>query len=143
MTVSVGVKKIREGALLPRKGTSGASGWDVSYGGSRVWLEPGETALFGLGFALQIPEGYECQVRSRSGLARAGIVVANSPGTIDSDYRGEVGVLLRNNGPVRYAIDDGARIAQLVFAYVPAVEFVDYVTDVTERGDGGFGSTGS
>lgn len=142
MTVHVGIRITREGALLPRKGTSGAAGWDVSYPSSRKWLQPGETVLVELGFAMQIPYGYECQVRSRSGLAKAGIVVANSPGTIDSDYRGEVCVLLKNTGPVPYALDEGARIAQLVFSAVPDVTFADWREDDTRRGSGGFGSTG-
>lgn len=142
MTVQVGYKALIPGAIRPSKATKGSAGMDLAYPGPCCYIEPGVTICFPLGFALQIPEGYEGQIRSRSGLAKAGVVVANSPGTVDADYRGEVMVLLHNQGPVKYRIDGGARIAQLVIAEVPQIEFVDWKDDVTWRGVGGFGSTG-
>lgn len=107
-------------------------------------LAPGRITLIPTGLALAIPEGYEGQVRARSGLAlRHGIAVLNGPGTVDSDYRGPLGVILGNLGPEPFTIRDGDRIAQIVFAPVPSVELVE-VEDLppTERGEGGFGHTG-
>jgi dUTP pyrophosphatase len=107
-------------------------------------LAPGERALVPTGLVLEIPPGFEGQVRPRSGLAlRHGLTVLNSPGTIDSDYRGEVGVILVNLGGEPITLERGERIAQLVFARVESVDFeeVDEVGE-TGRGGGGFGSTG-
>ncbi len=108
-----------------------------------VTLQPGERAMIGTGLALAIPPGYEGQVRPRSGLARDGVTVVNSPGTIDFDYRGECKVLLINHAMGPFTIEHGARIAQLVIAPVVQVELVE-VDELTEttRGAGGFGSTG-
>ena len=109
-----------------------------------MMLAPGERCLIKTGLFLEIPFGYECQVRSRSGLAlKRGLAVLNSPGTIDSDYRGEVGVILINHSREYQEIDRGDRIAQLVFARVAIVKF-EHTNDLTttERGEGGFGSTG-
>lgn len=108
-------------------------------------LPPGERALVPTGLAMAIPDGHEGQVRPRSGLAaRHGVTVANAPGTIDADYRGEVQVILINLGPALWHVEHGARIAQLVIAPVTrvAVEAADSLDD-TARGTGGFGSTGS
>jgi dUTP pyrophosphatase len=107
-------------------------------------IEPGQIALVGCGFAMAVPDGYEAQVRPRSGLAsRHGLTVVNSPGTIDADYRGEVKVALINLGPAAVVIERGMRIAQLVVAPVTRAtwEPVDALPE-TERGSGGFGSTG-
>lgn len=107
-------------------------------------LEPGERTLIKTGIYLELPEGIEAQVRPRSGLAlKQGVTVLNSPGTIDSDYRGEVGIILINNGNKSVIINHGDRIAQLVFAKFEHVRF-DEVTELsnTERGKGGYGSTG-
>lgn len=107
-------------------------------------LQPGERALVPTGLALQIPRGFEAQIRPRSGLAiKNGITALNSPGTIDSDYRGEVRVILINHGQETFVIERGMRIAQMVIAPVTQAEFfVVGALSETERGDGGFGSTG-
>ena len=110
-----------------------------------VTLEPGQVVLVGCGFAMALPDGFEAQVRPRSGLAaKHGLTVANSPGTIDSDYRGEVKVALINLGPRPFVVERGMRIAQLVVAPVTRVEWqrVDTLED-TARGAGGFGHTGT
>ena len=107
-------------------------------------LHPGERALVPTGIALEIPPGYEAQVRPRSGLAlRHGIALVNSPGTIDADYRGEIGVILINHGSEPFTVADGERIAQLVFAKFKRARFVE-VEELGEstRGAGGFGHTG-
>ena len=110
----------------------------------RIVLKPLERALIPTGLFLEIPEGYECQVRPRSGLAfKKGITVLNAPGTIDADYRGEVGVILINLSNEEFVVEDGERIAQLVFAEYKQAEWVETaVLTETERGEGGFGSTG-
>jgi dUTP pyrophosphatase len=107
-------------------------------------IAPGKITLIPTGLALAIPEGYEGQVRARSGLAlRHGIAVLNGPGTVDSDYRGPLGVILGNLGPEPFTIHDGDRVAQIVFARVPSVALEEVeVLPATERGDGGFGHTG-
>jgi dUTP pyrophosphatase len=110
-----------------------------------VTLAPGAIALIGCGFAMALPDGYEAQVRPRSGLAsKSGVTVVNSPGTIDADYRGEVKVALINLGPTPYLVERGARIAQLVVAPVTRIRWqqVDSL-DATARGAGGFGHTGT
>lgn len=109
-----------------------------------IVLKPFERALVKTGLFLELPQGIECQVRPRSGLAfKNGITVLNAPGTIDADYRGEVGVILINLSNEEFTIQDGERIAQLVFAKHEQVEFIEVQTlSETERGAGGFGSTG-
>jgi dUTP pyrophosphatase len=109
-----------------------------------IALEPGKRVLVSTGLYLEIPAGFECQVRPRSGLAlKKGVTVLNSPGTIDADYRGEVGVILINHSEEIFVIEDGERIAQLVFAKVEQAQWVtsEELTE-TERGTSGFGSTG-
>ncbi len=130
---------------LPKYATPGSAGMDV-YAALEEdeYLMPGKTALIPTGIAIAVPEGYECQVRSRSGLAaKHGLFALNSPGTIDSDYRGEVKIIISNFGESRYIIKRGDRIAQLVINKVEKAEWVetDKLPD-TDRGDGGFGSTG-
>lgn len=107
-------------------------------------LEPGKRLLIPTGLAIQIPPGYEGQIRPRSGLAlEHGVTVLNAPGTLDSDYRGEVGVLLINHGQDDFWIKHGDRIAQLVIAKVERIDVLEVTElDETERGAGGFGSTG-
>lgn len=107
-------------------------------------LEPGKRLLIPTGLAIQIPSGYEGQIRPRSGLAlEHGVAVLNAPGTLDSDYRGEVGVLLINHGQDDFWIKNGDRIAQLVIAKVERTDVLEVTElDETERGAGGFGSTG-
>ena len=129
---------------LPSYATPGAAGLDLRAAvTARVVVGPGERALVPTGLRIAVPAGYEGQVRPRSGLAsRYGIVLPNSPGTIDSDYRGEVQVILWNAGPEPFAISRGDRIAQLVIAPVVRVELEEGALDDTPRGAGGFGSTG-
>jgi len=128
---------------LPRYMTEGAAGLDLR-GDEAVQLAPGERRLVSTGLSVEIPPGYEGQVRPRSGLAlRHGVGMVNAPGTIDSDYRGEIGVLLVNWGQAPVALARGERIAQLVIAPVVRAEIV-VVESLEEsgRGGGGFGSTG-
>ena len=132
---------------LPDYATAGAAGMDVCAAvpaDSPVMLRPGQRALIPAGFRMAIPEGFEAQIRPRSGLAlRHGIGMVNSPGTIDCDYRGPVGVLLINFGEEDFTITRGDRIAQMVIAPVArAVCIAVEILDETERGAGGFGSTG-
>jgi dUTP pyrophosphatase len=130
---------------LPRYATTGAAGADVeAYTETDVIIEPGSRIKIPTGLVLEIPAGWEAQVRPRSGLSlRYGITVLNAPGTIDSDYRGELQIVLINLGTEPYTVHHGDRIAQLVFA--PALQAVMEDTDtpaVSGRGEGGFGSTG-
>jgi len=106
-------------------------------------IKPGEIVKVFTGIFLEIPKGYECQVRSRSGLAAQGICVVNSPGTIDSDFRGGISILLINHNKYAFEINNGDRIAQLVFNKIeqPELELVEELSS-TDRGEGGFGSTG-
>lgn len=130
---------------LPRYESALAAGLDVcACIDEPVTLAPGERRLIPTGLKLAIPAGYEGQVRPRSGLAlKHGITVLNSPGTIDADYRGELGVILINLGEKHFEIERGMRIAQLVFARVAQAELVRAVVlDETERGAGGFGHSG-
>jgi len=132
-----------EGLPLPRYASEDAAGLDVSSAEERT-LEPGERHAFATGFAIEIPHGCEVQVRPRSGLAiRHGITCLNTPGTIDSDYRGEVKVILVNLGQEPFEVRRGERIAQLVPAPVLRASFVE-ASELAEtaRGSGGFGSTG-
>jgi dUTP pyrophosphatase len=128
---------------LPRYETAHAAGLDLR-ADEPFTLAPGERRLVPTGLAMEIPEGYEGQVRPRSGLAvRHGLSVVNAPGTIDADYRGEVQVLLVNHGSAPFAAERGERIAQLVVAPVARVEVVEAeALGDTSRGGGGFGSTG-
>lgn len=134
-----------KGAVLPQYKTRGSSGADVQAAlQSPVTLMPGERALIPTGLSVEIPEGFEIQVRPRSGLAlKNGVTVLNSPGTIDADYRGEIGIVLINLGSEPFVINAGDRIAQLVVASVVQCDFVAAESIVnTERGTGGYGSTG-
>ena len=130
---------------LPAAASPGSAGVDLraAVDGERV-LRPGERALIPTGLVLEIPPGCEGQVRPRSGLAlRHGVGILNAPGTIDSDYRGEVGVILVNLGTADFAVRRGDRIAQLVFARAEPVEWEEAEDlDGSGRGEGGFGSTG-
>ncbi|HTO37201.1 MAG TPA: dUTP diphosphatase [Brumimicrobium sp.] len=130
---------------LPQYETEASAGVDLRANiEETVTLKPLERALIKTGLFLEIPENYEAQVRPRSGLAiKHGITVLNSPGTVDADYRGEVGVILINLSQSDFIIEDGDRIAQLVFSKVKQAKWivVEELTE-TERGEGGFGSTG-
>jgi len=139
------IKRLTEHARLPACQTAGSAGMDLHAAiESNIDLAPGRIVSVPLGFAMAVPAGFEAQVRPRSGLAsRHGITLPNSPGTIDSDYRGEVIVPLINHGSEAFTIEPGMRIAQMVIAPVSRVgiEVVEEL-DATERGTGGFGSTG-
>ena len=145
MSVPVEVKRLPHGAglPLPAYATAGAAGMDV-VSAEDVTLAPGARHAVATGLALAIPEGYEIQVRPRSGLAlKHGISVPNTPGTIDSDYRGELKVILINLGSEPFAVQRGDRVAQLVLAPVVQAAWDEVAElDATERGEGGFGSTG-
>ncbi|MCK5089189.1 MAG: dUTP diphosphatase [Hyphomicrobiaceae bacterium] len=149
MSPTVGVKRLPhgEGLPLPSYQSTSAAGLDVVAGLAEeapVELLPGARALIPTGFALELPQGYEAQVRPRSGLAlKYGVTLLNSPGTVDSDYRGELMVILINHGAEPFVVRRGDRIAQLVIAAVAQVGIA--ATDELEptaRGQGGFGSTG-
>jgi len=130
---------------LPQFETDQSAGMDLRANiPSTIVLQPGERALVSTGISMALPEGYEAQIRPRSGLAyKFGVTVLNSPGTIDADYRGDIGVLLINHGKEAFAIEDGMRIAQLVVAKYSQFNWneVEDLT-ITKRGSGGFGSTG-
>lgn len=135
------------GIALPSYETDGAAGMDLRANfddrGS-VEIAVGARALIPTGLALEIPKGFEAQVRPRSGLAlKHGVTLVNSPGTIDSDYRGPLGVILINHGDASFSVTHGDRIAQIVFAPVMQVGWdLDHPLGQTDRGEGGFGSTG-
>lgn len=142
---TVKIKRLRGQNPLPRYETEGASGMDL-----RASLEhdlvipPGEYRLVPTGIAISMPKGLEAQIRPRSGLAlRYGVGLLNSPGTIDSDYRGEIGVILFNFGQRPFVVKDGDRVAQMVFSRVLKARLEEVQElDRTERGEGGFGHTG-
>jgi dUTP pyrophosphatase len=143
----VPIKQLPHGAdlPLPAYATQDAAGFDLLAAVAEpVTLKPGERKLVPTGLSIAVPPGFEAQVRPRSGLAlKQGITVLNSPGTIDADYRGEVGVILINHGDAPFTINRGERIAQMIVAAYSRVEWVP-VADLpdTARGAGGFGSTG-
>jgi len=143
--VKVEVKRLPHGANLPLPAyaTVGSAGMDV-VSAEDVTIEPGARHAVATGVAMAIPQGFEIQVRPRSGLAfKHGITVPNTPGTIDSDYRGELKVLLINHGPQTFSISRGDRVAQLVLAPVVQAAWDEVEElDATAREEGGFGSTG-
>lgn len=128
---------------LPKYARQGDAGMDIC-SAEKVWLRPFNRKVVHTGLYLEIPQGYECQIRTRSGMAiKQGISVLNSPGTIDSGYRGEIKVILKNHCFHNWTINKGDRIAQMVFAPITVANFteVQELSD-SERGEGGFGSTG-
>lgn len=143
--MKLNIRKIHPEAIIPTYATKGAAGLDLSARiPFEIYLQPGVRATIPTGIAIELPEGFEAQVRPRSGLAhKHGVTVLNAPGTIDSDFVGEIGVILINHGDEAFKITAGDRIAQLVIAPVIQAELVqaEALKD-TERGDGGFGSTG-
>jgi len=149
MGVTIGVVRLAHaaGLPLPKYETSGAAGLDLLAAlreNEKITLDSGKWGLVPTGLTLQLPDGYEAQVRPRSGLAfKHGVTVLNAPGTIDADYRGEVSVLLVNLGPAPFEITRGMRIAQLVVApVVRAILEEREALSGSDRGAGGFGSTG-
>ena len=147
MTIPVRVTTLPhfQGLTLPAYATAGAAGLDLQAAvASPVTLAPGARAVIPTGLCIAVPAGYEAQVRPRSGLAlKQGLSIPNAPGTIDSDYRGEVGVILINLGQEPVVIERGMRVAQLVLAKVEQLAWESVAAlDDTARGAGGFGSTG-
>lgn len=145
MKISIQRLASGEGLPLPEYATAGAAGADLHAALTEPFtLKSGERALVPTGFALAIPDGWEGQIRPRSGLAlKHGVTTLNAPGTIDSDYRGEVGVILINLGAEPFTVQRGDRIAQIVFAPAPAVAFKEVsALNETARMKAGFGSTG-
>ncbi len=145
MTPRVQIRRLRPDAIVPRYQTADAAGMDLHAAiDAPMTLAPGVVIAVPTGLAMAIPRGYEGQVRPRSGLARKhAVTVANAPGTVDSDYSGEIMILLINLGREPYTIEPNDRVAQLVIAPVVQAELVE-VAELprTERGAGGFGSTG-
>lgn len=147
--VKVAIKQLdhAKGLPLPHYATPGAAGLDLAAAvgeNEKITLKPGKRALIPTGLQIHLPDGYEAQVRPRSGLAlKNGVALVNAPGTIDADYRGEIGVILVNLGEDDFEITRGLRIAQMVIAPVSRVDLVavDEV-EASTRGAGGFGSTG-
>jgi dUTP pyrophosphatase len=147
ITIDVRVLPHGEGLPLPAYQTAFAAGLDLLAAvpdDAPVVLAPGRHAMVPTGLSIALPEGYEAQVRPRSGLAaKHGVTVLNAPGTVDADYRGEVGVLLINHGPAPFTISRGERIAQMVIAAVVRADLaIAPALTATQRGSGGFGSTG-
>ncbi len=147
-SVIINIKRVRanEDLSLPRYMTASAAGLDLYADVSATLvLLPGERALVPTGIAISLPDGYEAQVRPRSGLAlRHGISLVNAPGTIDPDYRGEIGVIVINHGVEPFVLQRGERIAQVVISRFARAELREVAElDDTDRGDGGFGHTGS
>jgi dUTP pyrophosphatase len=148
MSVTIQVRRLphSDGLSLPAYATPGAAGMDLLAAvAAPVTIEPGKRALIPTGLAIALPPGFEMQVRPRSGLAlRNGIVLPNSPGTIDEDYRGEVQVILLNAGDAPFTVERGMRIAQAIVAPVVRAEWQEVENlDDTSRSTGGFGSTGT
>ncbi len=139
------IKKLREQAILPERKTPGSAGYDLcACIAGEITLEPGEQVLLPAGFAMEVPPGHAGFIFSRSGLGvKYGIVASNGVGVIDSDYRGEIHVGLRNSGQAPYVIHPGERIAQLIIIPVctPEIALAEELSQ-TQRGTGGFGSTG-
>lgn len=141
----VKIKLLNDFAKMPQKSKPDDAGYDISYAGENdIVLEWDRHLLIPTGFSMEIPKGYEAQIRSRSGLsAKHQVIVLNQPGTIDSNFRGEVKVILKNLDKVDFKILPGDRIAQMVFAKLPDIELVESKDlSETDRGSGGFGSTG-
>jgi len=147
VTVRVAIRRLEHGRdlALPAYQTDGAAGMDLRAAVTEpLVLDPGSRALVPTGIAIALPPGFEAQVRPRSGLGlRHGISIVNAPGTVDSDYRGEVSVLLLNTGDTPFRIERGDRIAQMVVAPVSRVDWAEVADlEATDRGAGGYGSTG-
>ena len=143
--VKILVKKFDKNIKLPAYKTSGSSGMDlVAYIKNKITINPGKTAIISAGIAVAIPKNYEIQIRPRSGLAvNKGISVLNTPGTIDSDYRGEIKIILINLGQKSFDVKSGDRVAQIIVCPVSKAKFKEVKQlPKTTRGKGGFGSTG-
>jgi dUTP pyrophosphatase len=149
LSIDIEIRQLPHGAglALPGYQSALAAGLDLFAAvpeNAPIILAPGKYALIPTGLAIALPEGHEAQIRPRSGLAaKHGVTVLNAPGTVDADYRGEIGVLLINHGEVPFAVRRGERIAQMVIAAVVRTNLSPVASlSTTDRGDGGFGSTG-
>ena len=142
--IKIQIKRFSKKVAIPKYETVGSSGMDIAaYIDEKIIIKPGNKALIPTGLFLSVPTGYEIQIRPRSGLAaKKSITVLNTPGTIDSDYRGEIKVILINLGKDNFEVDNGSRIAQMVVCPVYQADLQE-VNDLvgTDRGEGGFGST--
>lgn len=146
MKIDVRIKKLNENAILPAYATTHSAGVDLcAFLETDIVMKPGEVLVVPTGIAIALPEGYEAQIRPRSGLAaKSGITVLNTPGTIDADYRGEIKAILINHSKNDFVIENGMKIAQMVIAKHETANFITSNFDEAEtaRGSGGFGSTG-
>ncbi|NDB84935.1 MAG: dUTP diphosphatase [Alphaproteobacteria bacterium] len=144
--MEIKIKKLSQNAIIPTYATELSAGLDIfACISGKIEINPGEVQIIPSGIGLALPEGYEAQIRPRSGLAaKNGVTVLNSPGTIDADYRGEVKVILINHGANPFIVENEMRIAQLVVAPVQRISFIEgeFSENETARGSGGFGSTG-
>ena len=144
--VKILIKRLSSNVSMPQYKTEGSSGMDISaFVENEIILKPSEKKIIPTGIKLKVPKGYEIQIRPRSGLAaKNDITVLNTPGTIDSDYRGEIKVILFNHGKNIFKVENGLRIAQMVLCPVIEAKLSEVeIIDETERGEGGFGSTGT
>lgn len=143
MVITVNFRRTKTYAELPKKSTEGAACYDAYLPETYTPMSAGEMRIVNLGFQVEVPKGYELQVRARSGLASRGVLVANGVGCVDSDYRGDVGVILWNASPAILPLNKGDRICQLKLSAAPDIVWnvVDEIED-TDRGGGGYGSTG-
>lgn len=143
--IKVKITRLRKSARLPEYATIGSAGMDIYADvDSDVVIKPGEVKLIPTGIAIELPDGYEAQIRPRSGLAfKYGITLLNAPGTIDSDYRGEIKIIMINLGKEDFVVKRGDRIAQMIVSKFEKVEWEEVEKlGETERGEGGFGHTG-
>lgn len=144
--VKILIKRLSSKVTMPQYKTIGSSGMDIAaFLDNEIFIKPSEKKIIPTGIKLKIPKGYEIQIRPRSGLAANNdITVLNTPGTIDSDYRGEIKVILFNHGKNLFKVENGLRIAQMVLCPVIEAKLSEVeIIDETERGEGGFGSTGT
>ena len=145
LEIEIGIAKLEPGAITPTQGSAQAAGWDL-YALEETIVKKYQSSMIRTGIAVAIPDGWEGQIRCRSSLGKKGMIMPNGVGTIDSDYRGELMVLATWIGQgEEFLVNKGERIAQLLFAQVPTVKFIEMKYDelgITERGVGGFGSSG-
>ena len=144
--VKILIKRLSSKVTMPQYKTIGSSGMDIAaFLDNEIFIKPSEKKIIPTGIKLKIPKGYEVQIRPRSGLAANNdVTVLNTPGTIDSDYRGEIKVILFNHGKNVFKVENGLRIAQMVLCPVIEAKLSEVeIIDETERGEGGFGSTGT
>lgn len=141
--VTIKIQKIKDNAIIPKYAHEGDAGVDL-YSTEEYLIKPGERVLVSTGIKMAIPKGHEAQIRPKSGLAlKHGLSIVNTPGTIDSGYRGEVGIIIINLGKEEYKIEKGKKVAQMVINQVEEATFEEVKElDETTRNEGGFGSTG-